>query len=87
MKNDHIISNEEMETVNGGMILDSKGTPDYDPLFPYEVIENNTGKILGKFPTPQAADSFARSFGPESYNAQIVDWATVDRLRKNPNVF
>ncbi len=86
MLKEHLISDEELDTIAGGMLLDTTNTPEYDPDFPWSVIENNTGKVLGKFPTEGAAYYCAKSYGPEPYNAQKVDYETVLRLRLNPNV-
>ncbi len=79
------ISDEVLNDVAGGMILNSLDTPDYDPAFPWEVIDNNNGQILGKFATEGQAIEYAKRFGPDSYNTQKTDWGTVERLRKNPN--
>ena len=81
------ISDEELDNISGGMIFFSQGSPDYDPYLPWEVINNNNGAVLAKFSTRGEAVEYAKRFGPDSYNTMEVDWLTVDRLRKNPNVF
>ena len=78
------LRDEEINKVNGGMVVMAEGLPEYDPTCPWEVVENNTGRLLGKFPTQDGACEYGKSFGPESYNAQLVDTATVLRLRANP---
>ncbi len=78
------INENEIENVSGGMVVFAQGLPEYDPSCPWEVVENNTCKLLGKFPTQAEACQYAKSFGPESYNAQLTDVATVDRIRANP---
>lgn len=78
------VNDNELENVNGGMVVFAQGLPEYDPNCPWEVVENNTGKLLGKFPTQAEACQYGKSFGPESYNAQLVDVPTVIRLRQNP---
>ena len=78
------ISENEFSNVNGGMVAYAYGLPEYDPTCPWEVVENNTGKLLGKFPDQADACQFGKSFGPESYNAQLVDIDTVLRLRACP---
>lgn len=80
------ITDDELENVNGGMVVFAQGLPEYDPYFPWEVVDNKACKVLGKFSTRDAACAYAKSFGPEPYNAQEVDLATVNRLRANPNV-
>ena len=80
------ITDEELENVNGGMVVFAQGLPEYDPAFPWEVVDNKACKCLGKFASRDGACAFAKSFGPEPYNAQEVDLATVNRLRTNPNV-
>ncbi|MBR5375790.1 MAG: hypothetical protein IK139_00760 [Lachnospiraceae bacterium] len=82
----NIISDDEVEEATGGMLLDTRGTEFYDPDFPYAAVNNNTGQIMGKFVTPQAAEDYANSFGKDNaYNAMWVDVATVRRLQANPN--
>lgn len=79
------LNESELENVNGGMVVLADGQlPEYDPTCPWEVVENNTGKLLGKFPTQAEACQYGKSFGPESYNAELVDIPTVLRLRANP---
>lgn len=80
------LSDEELNMVNGGMIVYAQGLDEFDPTCPYEVVENNTGKLLGKLPNHDLAVKYAKSFGPESYNAQDTDIATVLRLRANPQI-
>ena len=84
MKANGRLNDSELENVNGGMVVFAQGLPEYDPSCPWEVVENNTGKLLGKFPTQAEACQYGKSFGPESYNAQLVDVPTVLRLRQNP---
>ena len=72
---------EEMEKVSGGLIVFSQGLPESDPDCPWEVVENNTGKLLGMFPTQDDAYCYAKSFGPEYYNTYLVDVNTVQNLR------
>ncbi len=50
------LADDEMEKISGGMLMDAYGTPDYDPVFRYEVINNNNGQILGKFRYPDDAE-------------------------------
>ena len=78
------IAQEELNSVNGGMIVFAQGLPEFDPTCPYEVVENNNCRLLGKFTNHDDAVRFAQSFGPESYNAQDTDITTVLRLRANP---
>ena len=81
----NVISETELENVSGGMVVLADGQlPEYDPNCHWEVVENNTGKLLGKFPTQAEACQYGKSFGPEAYNAQLVDIPTVLRLRANP---
>ena len=84
MKDTNKISDEALENVSGGMIVYAEGLPEYDPFFPWEVVENNNCRVLGKFSSKDEAIRYAKSFGPESYNAQDTDIATVQRLRANP---
>ena len=74
----------EMENVSGGMVVYAQGLPEFDPNYPWEVVQNDNCRVLGKFPNQAAACQYAKSFGPEAYNAQLTDIATVNRLRANP---
>ena len=78
------ISEGDLENISGGMVVYAQGLPEFDSFAPWEVVENNNCRVLGKFPTQELACQFAKSFGPESYNAQLTDIATVERLRANP---
>ncbi len=82
------IPDQELEKVNGGMIFDATGRPEADPFNPWEVLNNDNCEILARFPTRDAACEYAkRVYGSYSYNYQEVDWATVQRLRSNPNTY
>ena len=78
------INDDALEKVNGGMVVYAEGLPEFDPTCPWEVVQNDNCRVLGKFATQAAACQFAKSFGPEAYNAQLTDIATVNRLRANP---
>ena len=80
------LTEDELDDVAGGMIFNASGVAGSDPNFPWEVLNNNNCSVLGRFPTKDAAVKYAQSFGKDPYNAQEVDWATVQRLRTNPNV-
>ncbi len=84
MNTNNKLNDNELENVSGGMIVYAEGLPEFDPAFPWEVVENNNCRCLGKFPDRDSACYYAKSFGPESYNAQITDIETVQRLRANP---
>ncbi len=85
MIEDKKISEQEMGQISGGMVVEADARlPEYDPAFPYEVVENNNCRVLGKFSNQAAACHYAKSFGPEAYNAQLTDVNTVLRLRANP---
>ena len=78
------ISDSELENISGGMVVYAEGLPEYDPFYPWEVVENNNCRVLGKFQTRDEACYYAKSFGPERYNAQLTDVPTVLRIRENP---
>ena len=80
------LSDEELDNISGGMLLDTINTPVYDPQFRYTAVNNDTGKIMARFVTPQDAEQYANSFGKDnSYNARWVNWGTVDYLQQNPH--
>ncbi|MBQ8955516.1 MAG: bacteriocin [Lachnospiraceae bacterium] len=80
------LTEEELDNISGGMIFNAAGVEGSDPNYPWEVLDNNNCNVLGRFPSRDAAIKYANSFGKNPYNAQEVDWATVQRLRANPNV-
>ena len=84
MKIENRLNDDELKNINGGMIVYAQGLPEFDPFFPWEVVENNNCRVLGKFASKDEAIRYAKSFGPESYNAQDTDIETVLRLRANP---
>lgn len=89
MTENHKINDEELKDVTGAMIMDTFGTPDYDPTKPrYAVINNNNGQIMDRFPEEWQACEYAKRFGKDDpYNTMRIGYETADRLRKNPNVF
>ncbi len=76
-----VIRDEEMKMVNGGLIVYAQGLPEFDQDCPWEVVENSTGRVLGMFPTQDAAYCDAKSYGDEYYNTYVVDTNTVMNLR------
>ena len=87
MEENNRVNDNELEGAAGGMIFNSVNSPIYDPVKPWKVINNNNGEVLDSFPERWQAYEYAKRFGPDSYNTMEVGWETVDRLRKNPNVF
>ncbi len=82
------MNEKKMEMINGGMVVMAQGLPEYDPTCPWEVVDNNTGAMLGKFPMECEACQFGESYGKDnSYNAQEVDVPTVLRLRGVPTLY
>lgn len=80
------INEDSLDEVSGGMIFNATGY-EGNPNLPWEVVANNDCRVLGAFSTQAEACEYAKKFGKhDSYNTQIVDWATVQRLRNNPNV-
>ena len=79
--------NDELDEISGGMIFNASNIEGSDPNYPWEVLDNNDCRVLGRFPNRDLAVQYANSFGDgSSYDAQEVDWNTVQRLRKNPNI-
>ena len=78
------LTNIEMSSISSGMVVWAQGLPEYNPTCPWEVVDNNTGALLGMFPAESEACQYGDSFGSDSYNSQEVDTATVLRLRANP---
>ena len=58
------LTNEELESVAGGRILDATGTPDLNPSNYYnnwEVINNTTGAVIKSFHTKGEAIDWTRN--------------------------
>ncbi len=84
------LTNEELESVAGGRILDATGTPDlnmYNSYYNWEVIDNNTGAIIKSFHTKGEAIEWTRNtyggYNPDdirdiSYN-EVVKLRTGQR--------
>ena len=75
-----------LDEISGGMVFNAAGI-EGDPNLPWEVVANNDCRVLAAFSTQGEACDYAKRFGKhDSYNTQLVDWQTVQRLRANPNV-
>ena len=78
---------DELEQASGGMIFDSLGY-EGDPNLRYEVLNNDNCKVIARFASYDEAKRWVETnYGTYTYNAQLVDWATVQRLRANPNTY
>lgn len=75
------INDSELNNVNGGLVVYAQGLPEFNPACPWEVIENGSGNVLGMFCSRDEACSFARSLGPNEYNAMEVDIYVVSNIR------
>ncbi|MCR4739429.1 MAG: hypothetical protein K5886_04110 [Lachnospiraceae bacterium] len=81
------INDDNLDQVNGGMLFDSFGY-EGDPNLRWEVLNNDNCEVIARFSTKDAAAKWVTdNYGTYSYNAQEVDWDTVQRLRKNPNTY
>ncbi len=77
------IDDNELNSVNGGLVVYAQGLPEFNPACPWEVLENGSGRVLGMFGSQAEACNYARSLGPNEYNAVQVDIYTVMDLRGN----
>ncbi len=77
------MNDDELNNANGGLVVYGQGLPEFNPTAPWEVIENGSGRVLGMFGSRDDACAFARSLGPNEYNAMQVDIYTVTDLRNN----
>lgn len=81
------IKEEDLDKVNGGMILNTVGTPEYDPYRPYAVIHNNTGEVLSRWSTQaQACDAAKQYHSGSSYDTQTCSIEQVEYLRSHPQI-
>ena len=85
LENKKILNEDELTNANGGLVVNAYGLPEYNPATPWEIIENGSGKVLGMFRTQDEACAYARSLGPNEYNAMLVDVWTVMDLRNSRN--
>ena len=82
------ISDNELENVAGGMVYNATGTPEADPLKPWEVIHNNNGQILGRYATQDEACYAAKKYKSGSrYDTMLVTKEQVEYLRSHPQTF
>lgn len=84
------LGDEDLDSIAGGMVVNAAGH-EGDPNLPWEVVANNDCHVIRAFSTQAEACAFADTFNKKGhhkdpYNTQLVDWATVERLRANPNV-
>ena len=75
------MNDNELNDVNGGLVVYAQGLPEFNPACPWEVIENGSGNVLGMFTSRDEACAFARSLGPNEFNAMEVDIYTVSDIR------
>ncbi len=75
------MNENELNNVNGGLVVYAQGLPEFNPACPWEVIENGSGNVLGMFNSCDEACNFARSLGPNEYNALQVDIYTIQNIR------
>ncbi len=75
------MNDNELNDVNGGLVVYAQGLPEFNPACPWEVIENGSGNVLGMFTSRDEACAFARSLGPNEFNAREVDIYTVSDIR------
>ncbi len=81
------LSMEDLDNVSGGLIFNAApwGIYGTDPDNPWQVIDNFDGKVLGSFPTKEAAMTNARSYGGDPYNVlEVPDYDSLLYLRRNP---
>ncbi|MCR5106571.1 MAG: hypothetical protein K6B28_00250 [Lachnospiraceae bacterium] len=86
MSEEKKVLNDNEMNISGGMIFNAAGY-EGDPNRPWEVVNNDNCAVLGCFATKEEAIKEAKKYGDYSYNAQETDWATVCRLRTNPNTY
>ena len=75
------MNENELNNVNGGLVVYAQGLPEFNPACPWEVVENGSGNVLGMFASRDEACNFARSLGPNEYNAVEVDIYVVSNIR------
>lgn len=81
------LSEEELDSIQGGLIFDATGTPECDPFRPWEVIHNNTGEVLGRYATRDEACYAAKQYHSGStYDTQICSREVVEYLRAHPQI-
>ncbi len=76
------MNENELNNVNGGLVVYAQGLPEFNPACPWEVIENGSGNVLGMFSSRDEACNFARSLGHNEYNALQVDIYTIQDIRE-----
>ena len=75
------MNENELNNVNGGLVVYAQGLPEFNPACPWEVIENGSGNVLGMFNSRDEACNYARSLGSNEYNAVQVDIYTIQDIR------
>ena len=72
------ISADDLETLNGGAILDI-ADDSKDTGHTYQLIDDNTGAVIASFDTLHASLSYARENG---ISTDPISWSDVQALRE-----
>ena len=76
---EYMIDDDALNGVSGGLIFDASMIDGSDPFFPYEVLDDNTGRVLLRAATEAQAREYAEKLG---MSVEITDdWDRVQRLR------
>lgn len=84
LENVKALSNEDMEKVSGGRILNAAGMPGCDMNNPWEIVDNKTGQTLYRYNCKEAAIVDAvKKWGGYDYNdVRDISQDEVIALRK-----
>lgn len=76
------LTDDDLDQVTGGLVLDATGMPECVPGKPWEVIHNNTGEVLSRWGTRDEACWAAQQYKSGSpYDTQICTAEQVNFLR------
>lgn len=77
MSNKEKVKNSELEKISGGHVFNAGGCS-RTPSFPYEVINDNTGDVEGRYKTYDQAVEGAKRKG---LSEDSITWKEVSELR------
>lgn len=80
-KKDSKLSDNELNNVSGGYIFYAGNIAGSESKKPWEVIDNNNGRVLGRFENRDDAVRNARGYGSDPANDMEINWNQVRKLR------
>ncbi len=72
------MDDENLDKVNGGLIFNAKDIKGSDPDYHWELIDDNTGNVMGRY---KSYDKAAQDAVETGRSTEITDWERLTGLR------